>query len=103
MNRRSFLQTGLSVSAGLLVGFKLPAQTSVIKTKLNAWIHIGTDDNVTFMIDKAEMGQGTVTSLSQLLAEELEVEWAKFHTEFPPVDPAFGMQGVFGSQSIRVS
>src|SRR5271165_4841561 len=38
------------------------------------------------------MGQGTVTSLSQLLAEELECDWGKFRTEFPPVDPAFGFQ-----------
>ena len=49
------------------------------------------------------MGQGTVTSLSQLLAEELECDWGKFRTEFPPVDKAFGFQGVVGSQSIRTS
>ncbi|HYA16843.1 MAG TPA: molybdopterin cofactor-binding domain-containing protein, partial [Bryobacteraceae bacterium] len=115
MNRRAFLQTGLSATAGLLVGFKLPAQvtnaqapnagvTNVAQTKLNAYIHIGTDESVTLMIDKAEMGQGTVTSLSQLLVEELELDWAKFRTEFPPVAREFGfMQGVFGSQSIRVS
>jgi isoquinoline 1-oxidoreductase beta subunit len=109
MNRRGFLQTSLSVTAGLLVGFELPrggrlaAQTVPGASKLNAWIHVGADDTVTFMIDKVEMGQGTVTSLSQLMAEELGVEWAKFRTEFPPVDPAYGMQGVFGSQSIRTS
>ncbi len=109
MNRRGFLQTSLSVTAGLLVGFELPrisrleAQTVTGPAKLNAWVHIGADDTVTFMIDKAEMGQGTVTSLSQLMAEELGVEWSKFRTEFAPVDPVYGMQGVFGSQSIRVS
>jgi isoquinoline 1-oxidoreductase beta subunit len=102
MNRRNFLQVGASVSAGLMIGFRLPAETT--DNRLNAWVHIGTDDSVTFMIHKAEMGQGTVTSISQLLAEELEVEWARFRTEFPPVDPAFGpMQGVVGSQSIRTS
>jgi len=102
MNRRGFLQVGASVSAGLMIGFRLPAETT--DYRLNAWVHIGTDDSVTFMIHKAEMGQGTLTSISQLLAEELEVEWAKFRTEFPPVDPAFGpMQGVVGSQSIRTS
>ena len=72
--------------------------------KLNAWIHVGTDDVVTLFIHKAEMGQGTVTSLSMLLAEELECDWAKIRTEFPGVDRAFGgSQGVFGSQSIRSS
>src|SRR4029434_3705868 len=73
--------------------------------KLNAYVHVGTDDTITLFIHKAEMGQGTVTSLSMLLAEELECDWSKIRTEFPGVDPmAFGpMQGVFGSMSIRTS
>ena len=118
MNRRGFLQTGASLTAGFLLGFELPKSSLLLAQtvagnegaggndapRLNAWIHIAPDDTVTFMIHKSEMGQGTVTSLSQLLAEELEVEWSKFRTEFPPVDPAFGpMQGVVGSQSIRTS
>ena len=49
------------------------------------------------------MGQGTVTSLSMLLAEELECDWKKIRTEFPGIDRAFGNQGVVGSQSIRSS
>src|ERR1035438_8622055 len=110
VNRRGFLQVGASATAGLLVGFYLPerstlaAQQDADPAKLNAWIHIAPDDSVTFMIHKVEMGQGTVTSLSQLLAEELECDWGKFRTEFPPVDnKAFGFQGVVGSQSIRTS
>src|ERR1041385_3520386 len=109
VNRRSFLQVGASAGAGLLVGFYLPersrlaAQTADSAPALNAWIHIAPDDSVTFMIHKVEMGQGTVTSLSQLLAEELDCDWGKFRTEFPPVDKAFGFQGVVGSQSIRTS
>jgi len=110
-SRRSFLQVGASASAGLLVGFYLPessklaAQTAESNTApINAWIHVAPDDTVTFEIHKVEMGQGTVTSLSQLLAEELECDWGKFRTEFPPVDgKAFGFQGVVGSQSIRTS
>jgi len=71
--------------------------------KPGAYIHIGVDDTVTFMITKAEMGQGTVTSLSQILAEELDCDWKKVRTEFAPVDPAaYGaLQGVVGSQSVR--
>jgi isoquinoline 1-oxidoreductase subunit beta len=108
VGRRSFLQVSASATAGLLVGFYLPersklaAQTSE-PAKLNAWIHIAPDDSVTFRIHKVEMGQGTVTSLSQLLAEELECDWGKFRTEFPPVERVFGFQGVVGSQSIRTS
>jgi isoquinoline 1-oxidoreductase beta subunit len=81
----------------------LDAQSAV--GKLNAYVQVGADDMVTLYIHKAEMGQGTVTSLSMLLAEELECDWKKIKTEFPGVDPvAFGqMQGVFGSMSIRTS
>ena len=65
---------------------------------------VGNDDTVTLFIHKAEMGQGTVTSLSMLLAEELECDWSKIRTEFPGVDRAYGgFQGVVGSQSIRSS
>jgi isoquinoline 1-oxidoreductase beta subunit len=110
MNRRGFLQVGASATAGFLAGFYLPERSKLFAQeigdaapKLNAWIHIAPDDTVTFMIHKVEMGQGTLTSLSQLLADELDCDWGKFRTEFPPVDPAFGFQGVVGSQSIRTS
>ncbi len=111
MNRRGFLQAGASGIGGLLLGFYLPersqlaaqAATTAAPARLNAWIHIAPDDTVTFEIHKVEMGQGTVTSLSQLLAEELDCDWGKFRTEFPPIDRAFGFQGVVGSQSIRTS
>ena len=107
-NRRDFLKTTF---AGLFLGLVLPEQNELDAQgrgrgagapKPNAYIHIAPDDSVTFLITKAEMGQGTVTSLSQLLADELDCDWAKVRTEFAPVDPAlYGMQGVFGSQSIR--
>jgi isoquinoline 1-oxidoreductase subunit beta len=101
VNRRDFLRAGLTGAAGLTLGF---GQTSSSPFRLNAWIHIGSDDSVTFFIHKAEMGQGTITSLSMLLAEELECDWKKVRTAFPGVDRAFGgNQGVVGSASIRGS
>jgi isoquinoline 1-oxidoreductase beta subunit len=110
VDRRNFLKAGAATASGLLLGFYLPgrnrlsAQTSATKSKLNAYVHVGTDDTVTLFIHKAEMGQGTVTSLSMLLAEELECDWNKIRTEFPGVDRAYGpLQGVFGSMSIRTS
>ena len=100
MKRRTFLQT---VAGGLLIRFSLPVKGDVSASRLNAYVHVGSDDMVTLFIDKAEMGQGTVTSLSMLLAEELECDWKKVRPEFPGVDPEqYGpMQGVFGSRSIR--
>jgi isoquinoline 1-oxidoreductase beta subunit len=108
-SRRDFLKTGM---AGLFVGLVWPEQSPLAAQGYgrgrqgpvlpSAYIHIGTDGAVTFLITKAEMGQGTVTSLSMLLAEELDCDWKNVRTEFAPVDPAlYGQQGVFGSSSIR--
>jgi isoquinoline 1-oxidoreductase subunit beta len=111
MNRRNFLRSAAATAGGLFVGFYIPERTPLAadtpgpgEQKLNAFIHVGTDDHVTLFIHKAEMGQGTVTSLSMLLAEELECDWKKIRTEFPGVSPEYGgFQGVVGSQSIRSS
>ena len=110
INRRSFLKAGAASTGGLLLGFYLPernklgAQAAAADSKLNAFVHIGSDDGVTLFLHKSEMGQGVVTSLSQLLAEELECDWKKIRTQFAPVDMAYGpLQGTFGSMSIRTS
>jgi isoquinoline 1-oxidoreductase beta subunit len=106
LDRRGFLKAGAATAGGLFIAFQFPqakleaAPTSA--AKLNAYIHIGSDDVVTFFIHKSEMGQGVMTSLSQLLAEELDCDWKRVRTEFAPVDPAYGpLQGTFGSMSIR--
>ena len=96
-------------AGGLLLAVALPEHLPAQRTgvarpvKPNAYIHIGADDFVTFIIPKGEMGQGTVTSLAMILADELDCDWTKVRTDFAPVDPAsYGpMQGVFGSTSIR--
>jgi isoquinoline 1-oxidoreductase subunit beta len=111
MNRRNFLRSTAAAAGGLFVGFYIPERTPLAadtpgpgEQKLNAFVHVGNDDHVTLFIHKAEMGQGTVTSLSMLLAEELECDWKKIRTEFPGVSPEYGgFQGVVGSQSIRSS
>jgi isoquinoline 1-oxidoreductase beta subunit len=111
IDRREFLKAGAVGAGGLIIGFMVPvtlrgatAGTAATTSALSAWIHIGSDEAVTLFIHKAEMGQGTVTSLSMLLAEELECDWTKVRTEFPGLDPAYGpSQGVYGSNSIRSS
>ncbi|HWQ56693.1 MAG TPA: xanthine dehydrogenase family protein molybdopterin-binding subunit [Bryobacteraceae bacterium] len=106
LNRRTFLRTGVRAAGGLLLGFHLPERglsaDMPAANKLNAFVLVGNDDAVTLFIHKAEMGQGTVTSLSMLLAEELECDWQKIRTEFPGVHSAYGgVQCVGGSQSVR--
>ena len=111
-SRREFLQTAAVAGGGLLVGFALPgqwteaAETSSAPFKPNAFIRIGSDDSITLVVSMAEMGQGVLTSLPQLLAEELEANWGRIHVEQAPVDPAynnpiFGMQGTGGSTSVK--
>ena len=116
LSRRRFFQNSARGAAGLLLGVAITENSRLTAQfaggvqqgappagKPAAYIHIGTDDVVTFMIPKAEMGQGTVTSLSMLLAEELDCNWEKVRTKFPPVDPSlYGpLQGVVGSMSVR--
>src|SRR5262245_30690177 len=108
IDRRHFLKASVAAAGGLMLGFYLPGNKKAFAAepgegakKLNAWVHISPDDTVTLSIHKSEMGQGTVTSLSMLLAEELECDWKKIRTEFPGVNPEFGpVQGTVGSQSI---
>ena len=112
-DRRGFLKKSLAGATGLLVGLHLPENARAELPAVpaggfapNAWIRIATDDTVTLIIDRSEMGQGVITSLSMLLAEELECDWKRIRWEFAPADkayfsPIFGMQGTGGSMSLR--
>ncbi len=109
VNRRDFLKTGAAGAAGLTLTFALPkrlaAQGGAAVAKLNGYVHIGADDNITFMLTKSEMGQGPLTALSQILADELDCDWKKIHTQIAGVNPKlYGpLQGTFGSLSVRTS
>ena len=77
--------------------------------EVNAWVHVGVDDVVTIRIARSEMGQGTLTGLAQLVAEELECDWEKVVTEYPTPgenlrrDRVWGSFATGGSQGIRGS
>jgi isoquinoline 1-oxidoreductase beta subunit len=111
LDRRNFLKTTLAGATGLIVGFYLPGRREVLAAEstpavLNAFVHVSPENVVTILISKSEMGQGVITSLSMLAAEELECDWKKIHFEFAPAatvyfDPAFHMQGTGGSQTIH--
>jgi isoquinoline 1-oxidoreductase subunit beta len=117
INRRNFLKTSATGGAGLLIGFhfpkRRPAQTPAsldpaTPIPLNAWVHIGTNNLVTILIDKSEMGQGILTGLAMLAAEELDCDWKTIRTEFAPADkayinPQFGVQGTGASSATRTS
>lgn len=114
-SRRDFIKTSAAVGGGLLVSLYLPslAQAAAIDNAAspaagpfapNAFIRIGTDDIVTVIVNKSEMGQGVYTSLPMLAAEELEADWTKVRFESAPVDiayahPTFGIQMTGGSTS----
>src|SRR6184192_1827188 len=80
VSRREFLSVGVAVGGGLLLGFDLPAPPPSA-FEPNAFIRVDRDGRVTLIMHKVEMGQGTYTSMSMLLAEELEVDLADVRLE----------------------
>lgn len=115
-SRRTFLKTSGAAGGGLVIGFYLPgvarlaeaATTSAAPFAPNAWLKVGRDNSVTIIVAKSEMGQGVVTSMPMLVAEELEVDWAQVRFEMAPADPVYansllGGQITGGSTSVRSS
>jgi isoquinoline 1-oxidoreductase beta subunit len=113
VSRRSFLVAGAAAGGGLLLGFYLPqligAKAQTVTTDAfspNAFVRIGRDDGVTLVMPQVEMGQGTYTSMSMLIAEELEVALAQVTVEAAPPDdklyanPLLGFQVTGGSTSV---
>jgi isoquinoline 1-oxidoreductase beta subunit len=86
-----------------------PSSASTAIPEINAWVVVKPDDTVVVRIARSEMGQGTLTGLAQLVAEELECDWAKVTTEYPTPGQnlarsrAWGDFGTGGSRGIRQS
>src|SRR6266478_607052 len=82
------------------VALRLPAGTAKAAGKdavLSPWVTISTDDTVAIMSPAAEMGQGSLTSLPLILAEELDAEWSKVRIVVaPPVEALYGNPGFGG-------
>jgi isoquinoline 1-oxidoreductase subunit beta len=108
--RREFLQA--SAASSLVIGFALPlsgrAATAASNAAFapNAWLRITPDDRVTVICGSSEMGQGVLTAIPMLMAEELDADWKKVSVEQAPVDkayanPIFGMQATGGSTTVR--
>ena len=114
INRRSFVIGAVAGGGGLALGLELPfgprgASATVGGPEINAWVAIQPDETVVIRIAKSEMGQGTITGLAQLVAEELECEWSKVTIEYPTPGQnlarkqAWGSMFTAGSRGIRKS
>ena len=109
--RRDFLKTG--GTAALVIGFALPAAAGralaagpAAAFSPSAFLRITPDDRVTVVCGSAEMGQGVLTAIPMLLAEELDADWSKVSVEQAPADkafanPMFGTQATGGSTTVR--
>jgi isoquinoline 1-oxidoreductase beta subunit len=114
-SRRAFVIGSAAVGTGLALGLDIPfGGPAVVRAadgspEVNAWVVIQPDDTVVIRIARSEMGQGTLTGLAQLVAEELECDWSKVTTEYPTPGQnvarkrAWGDFSTGGSRGIRTS
>jgi isoquinoline 1-oxidoreductase subunit beta len=104
INRRIFVVGSSAFGAGLSLGLKLPfgpdqAHGADVTPEVDAWVVIKPDDTVVIRIARSEMGQGTLTGLAQLVAEELNCDWSKVTTEFPTPGENVARKRVWGDFS----
>jgi isoquinoline 1-oxidoreductase beta subunit len=111
-SRRKFIQSSAAAGGALVIGVALPlpgvmrhAQAAT-DAAMNAWIRVGSDNSVTILCARSEMGQGVVMALPTLVAEELEVDLKKIKVEFAPpgedyINAMLGGQITGGSTSVR--
>ncbi|HET9653249.1 MAG TPA: xanthine dehydrogenase family protein molybdopterin-binding subunit [Usitatibacter sp.] len=114
VSRRRFLQSSAALGGALVIGFRLPGQRGRLAyaqqpakkaVPPNAFLRVGKDGSVTVLVKHLEFGQGVMTSLPMILAEELDCDWSKVRSELAPAAPeyahtAFGMQMTGGSSSV---
>ena len=103
LSRRQFLKASAALGGGFALEFSFPAGSAAAPTapvaEVNAWIVIHPDDRVVIRIARSEMGQGSLTALAQLVAEELDCDWAQVSTEFASPNEHFRRNRVWGSMS----
>jgi isoquinoline 1-oxidoreductase beta subunit len=106
LDRRTFIGGSTVAAGGLAIGMWLPltgrAQSpavAAVPDEVNAWVVIKPDDTVVIRIARSEMGQGSLTGLAQLVAEELECDWARVTTEYPTPGTNLARNRVWGNFS----
>ena len=115
LSRRTFLKTTAAAAGSFSLGFAIPFEAGAqglppaLRPEVNAWVVIQHDDVVIVRIARSEMGQGTLTGLAQLVAEELEADWSKVTWEYPTPGQNLARNRVWknfstgGSRGIRES
>jgi isoquinoline 1-oxidoreductase beta subunit len=112
VSRREFLIQSTAIGTGFSLGLYLPflssnvlavegaaAKSSSAVKEVDAWVVIEPDDTVVIRIARSEMGQGTLTGLAQMVAEELECDWAKVTTVYPTPGQNLARDRIWGSFS----
>ena len=122
-SRRHFIVGSSAVATGLAIGFDLSiisaanaavgtgttAMTPLITPEIGVWVVVKPNDDVVVRIVRSEMGQGTITGLAQMVAEELECDWKKVSYDYPsPAEnlkrnKVWGSYSTGGSRGIRTS
>ena len=103
LDRRHFLKV-TAAGGAMLVGAYVPGLRSAVAAQSagpfqpNVWIRIDANDTATLMLSMLEMGQGVMTSMPMLVAEELDLDWSKVKTEWAPADPRYGNPSFGGAQ-----
>ena len=100
LDRRSFVIGTSAIGASLALGFDLtPSEAADAAPEVNAWVVVNPDDTVIIRVARSEMGQGSLTGLAQLVAEELGCDWSKVSTEFPTPGQNVARKRVWGDFS----
>jgi isoquinoline 1-oxidoreductase beta subunit len=104
IDRRSFVVGAATLGGGLALGLRIPFGPDLVRAadgspEVNAWVVIRPDDTVVVRIARSEMGQGSLTGLAQLVAEELECDWSKVTTEYPTPGQNLARKRVWGDMS----
>jgi isoquinoline 1-oxidoreductase beta subunit len=104
VNRRAFVVSAAAFGGALALGMDLPFSPGVVRAadgapEVTAWVVIKPDDSIVIRVARSEMGQGTMTGLAQLVAEELECDWAKVSVEFPTPGENLARNRVWGINS----
>jgi isoquinoline 1-oxidoreductase beta subunit len=108
LSRRNFLRVSITAGGGLAIGFYFPGfvQKAAAQARAfapNIWVRITPDDAVTIMVSALEMGQGVMTGLPMVLAEELDADWSKVKLEWVGADKRYGNPAMRGAQATTAS